>query len=40
MAFQNVKIISNGAIVYYNTSTPDIEIKNYGLIGNKDMKEM
>ncbi|MCB0726058.1 MAG: hypothetical protein KDD00_01240 [Ignavibacteriae bacterium] len=38
VAFQNVKIISNGAIVYYNTSTPDIEIKNYGLIGNKDIE--
>jgi hypothetical protein len=33
---RNLKIISQGSIIYHNTSTPAIEVKNYGLIGNKD----
>lgn len=38
VTLQNVKIISNGAIIYYNISLPDIDIKNYGLFGNKDIE--
>jgi len=37
VTLQNVKIISNGAIIYYNISLPDIDIKNYGLYGNKNI---
>lgn len=39
VTFNNVKIVSNGAIIFYNRPSPEqIDIKNYELFGNKDIE--
>ncbi len=40
VTLNNVKIISEGKIIFYNRVAPDsISVKNYELFGNKDIKD-